>query len=201
MSEINIEIARQSWNNAPDEHVCKAVNNLDDYDTKVRGIILEEARKRRIVKESIQPNQRCTQESMSSKFLNKLLYVVFWIIIFGIIDLGLFVFYEAYDYIRVDRNLDGLKIKIEKLETQINLKKLQIDSVKIENNLLNLPDNEEEMKYYLANTFTKDELGYIKLITEHDDLVNEYNSNVKKYIARYYLIPIPIKTRGARPFR
>jgi hypothetical protein len=46
MQNIDIEIARKSWREAPDSHIDQAINNIKDYDTLIKDIIIEEAEKR-----------------------------------------------------------------------------------------------------------------------------------------------------------
>ena len=47
MDKKNIDAAKQSWSQAPDEHIFKAVNNIGEYDPEIRQIILDEEEKRK----------------------------------------------------------------------------------------------------------------------------------------------------------
>lgn len=58
-NDKKIDIAKQSWSVAPDQHVFKALENISDYDVEVREIILREANRRNInTEDNIQKNKR-----------------------------------------------------------------------------------------------------------------------------------------------
>lgn len=46
MQNIDTEIARRSWANAPDKHVKHAIENISDYNPQVINTIISEAKKR-----------------------------------------------------------------------------------------------------------------------------------------------------------
>ena len=46
MPDIDIEIAKKSWREAPDNHIAEAMSNLDSYNQQVRDIIRQEAETR-----------------------------------------------------------------------------------------------------------------------------------------------------------
>jgi len=46
MSKFNNEIAKQSWQSAPDSHITKAIKNIQNYDIEVQDIIIQEAENR-----------------------------------------------------------------------------------------------------------------------------------------------------------
>ena len=68
MPDINIEAARKSWESAPDEHIARAINNIDDYNSSVKDIIIEEAERRQAENPHQQPyvEQTKSQKILSS---------------------------------------------------------------------------------------------------------------------------------------
>jgi len=191
-----IEVAQQSWAKAPDKHVEDAIHNIHDYNPQVRDIIISEANKRFGQRLDIDfSSDEPLVETENTSSFSKFVACVSFLAIYLLINLGLYGFYEAYDYFMVTKPIEQLKQEMSAIEDSRTLISLNVNRVELERKLGNIPQDEEASYDYILKNFTENELLYLSkdsiYVNAYNEKVDAYNSRIKKTIRRFYIIPIP----------
>jgi hypothetical protein len=195
------------WSHATNEDILKAAGkDWDEYSGEAQRVIIEEAQKRRLtiwVKQASGRPESCMVSSALESHLALIIGVIVPSLLIGMIDLGLWCHYQRRDA-RVSARTDKLRQFLaternwlEDTENILKQKRSAIEPVYEASKRRDDAGDSSDKSAFDSPIQGHDALyeEYQRRLVTYNQGVREYNAVIRKRASRWYLIPIPFKTK------